>query len=237
MIELIQKWLQNKSYPIGVEIYRRYGDDDYLKKMFSLGEDSYNTQRLEKEIKSLLKVGAHSESPSTTAKVIYESQLVDELTKPSLKSKAPAEVKSIISKRKKLYAKTVVNKDKLVELYLEGSENKELASTLAHQILDCYDEIKPLWDYTNFYDKHQRLPNIIVPKTNYQDYSDVDLNRMFLNNSKYISKNRSVTRKKQTVEDRIAECYHIKTLLIKRDAFQHQGINIPTVEELNNSNY
>ncbi|MCR9064478.1 MAG: hypothetical protein NXI00_10965 [Cytophagales bacterium] len=228
MLELIQSWLKNKDYALGVELYRRFGSSAYLKILFSKGPDTYNSAKLEAEMKGLLSVTEPAKQQPLAKE--YVAQKKDIL--PSEASDAPAEIKSAISKRKSLYAQVRVNRDKLSDAYLTDNESGLDLNMLAHEILNAWDGIRDCWELTNFYDKYQRLPEKVQNETDYDTWPTDVLNKTFLNNYKYIKKYLHNIKKREAVIERINASLAIKSTLQKKDAFFHQTLTIPSASEL-----
>lgn len=231
MIELLQAWFENKDYKLGVELYRRFGSNLYLKMLFAKGPDSYNVKKLEAELKSLVS------SPPAEAIIARETKAsaapVRENNKlPSESPKAPAEVKEAIQVRKSTYAMIRINRDAMAEAYLTDNESKLPLSDMAHQILDGWDTIKECWDLTNFYDRYERLPEKVQIETDYSSWPSDVLNKTFLNNYKYIKKYKDNLKKRETVIERINASLAIKSTLEKRDAFFHPTLTIPSTDQL-----
>lgn len=54
-MEAIDKWFTNTDYWEGVALYEKYGDNDFLKNLFSSSKSSYNQSKLFDELKALTK--------------------------------------------------------------------------------------------------------------------------------------------------------------------------------------
>lgn len=54
-MEAIDKWFTNTDYWEGVSLYEKYGDNDFLKNLFSSSKSSYNESKLYEELKALIK--------------------------------------------------------------------------------------------------------------------------------------------------------------------------------------
>ncbi|WP_304234790.1 hypothetical protein [Jiulongibacter sediminis] len=231
MIELLQAWFENKDYRLGVELYRRYGSNLYLKTLFAKGADSYNIKKLEAELKALVS-SPPAEDIIVSHKIIAAAPAQESKALPSESPKAPAEVKEAIQLRKSTYALIRVNRDALAEAYLTDNESNLPLSDMAHQILDGWDTIKECWDLTNFYDRYERLPEKVQIETDYSSWPSDVLNKTFLNNYKYIKKYKDNLKKRETVIERINASLAIKSTLEKRDAFFHPTLTIPSVDQL-----
>jgi hypothetical protein len=224
MKELIASWLKNKDYTIGIEIYRRYGPNLYLKTMFASGPDTYNIEKLEKELKTLFHL-----HPPAAAEHRSPDHTQSHTKRPSDANNAPGPIKDAVIKRKSLYARAKANHDRLAELYLENSTDTIINAKLNIEMLNAWDEIKTIWDLTNFYDKNLRLPKPPIHTADYETFDTLPLNKIWLTNYKYIRKYQTDAAKTAQIAERTEANTAIKTILSKTDTFHHEGLEIPTL--------
>ena len=236
-IELIQTWLASgRNYQVGVEIYRRLGDNDFLKKVL-LEEDEWNTKELtEQLIKLLDKLTSSaqqqlSSSSKTAQRAEIQQLLKDELKPFSERTDAPEQIKEAIKRRKFLYAQARDAHSKIKILNeTKTNEAKERRYELSVLILSSFDEIKELWDLTNFFDAYQKLPeNTQSANVNFEELDIITLNQDWLIDYKYIRKNLANVRLKERVNERIINCQQREKILRLKDAFVHENLTLPDI--------
>lgn len=229
--ELINLWLNgDQNYRLGVEIYNRFGANDFLKSILAEGEDDYNQERLIEELKELLKStdNIEAEPSPKLQRVMYEDVKASELPN------TPAEVKEAIIERKRLYFEARDAHSQLKALrILPGVEMKEKRKQMAKLILQNFDLIKPLWDTTNFYDEFRRLPE---PKqkeeevqSNYALMDDMQLNELWLKQYKYCQKWKADKTKIAQLRERVESNQKIQNVL--GDAFQYRKYQMPKITD------
>lgn len=242
---LIQTWLDsNREYAIGYEIYRRLGKNNFLKDILADGEDEWNAETLLNELADLAQelaqfassvapapahVAANVAQSSPSAKV--EQILAEERKAASDRADAPETIKEAIKRRKYLYASSRDAHSKLKVLStIDTAEAKEQRHALAVKILNSFDEIKTLWDLTNYYDTYRKLP--VQPQELKTDLATLDiatLNQDWLIDYKYILKFRNDTKKRTRVLERISLCTEREKILRLKDAFIHGNLTIPAI--------
>jgi hypothetical protein len=220
MKELINEWLKNPNYLIGVEIYRRFGSNSFLKNVFATGYSQYNFLRLKDELKQLQQVDiVHPTAQITTPKTVQ----VKKENSPSDSVNAPFEIKQAIEERKTLYAEARVLKFKLPSI-----EDQEQRFQNCLKIKQNFIRISAIWELTNFYDRHERLPEIIQKvESSLDDESSVILNKKWINHYKYIKNFVDNPAKATKVKERYNEAKQIELILIERDLFQYTNLKIP----------
>ena len=229
MLKLIIAWQKNKDYQLGVEIYLQFGKSAYYKELFQKYETTFNKNLLEKELQNLLdEYTTPKIQTQETHKKIQESRST---ARPSDAENAPEEIKKAIKRRKYLYAVAKSNHGKLLELFWAKSEDINLHNKLNHETLDAWDEIKSLWDLTNFYDANLRLPNKIKTDLVLESIDSEILNKTYENNYKYIHKYGKDAAKIEKIKLRIQETHAIKAILLKRQALYKESFHVPTIEE------
>lgn len=229
--ELINLWLNgNQDYKLGLEIYNRFGDNDFLKSILNNAEDEYNQERLIEELTTLLKVEDKQTSEEKPKRFVPKLEL--EEIKYSELPNAPTEIKSIINERKRLYleARDAHSQLKAIST-LAGVEMKEKRKLLAKLILQNFDLIKPLWDTTNFYDEFKRIPELKQEanevQVNYSLIGDTQLNEIWLKQYKYCQKWKSDKTKMVQLQNRIKSNEEIQNIL--GDAFQYRKYQMPAI--------
>lgn len=242
---LIQSWLKsNRDYAIGFEIFRRLSQNNFLKELLAT-EDEWNAETLAEELTQLAEELAQAipELTQATAQLQpnaaknssterVEQILAEERKAPSDRASAPEQIKEAVKRRKYLYAAGRDAHSQLKVLSdIDTDEAQEKRHTLAAEILNIFDEIKTLWDLTNYYDTYLRLP--AQPQELKTDLATLDiasLNQDWLTDYKYIMKFRNDTGKRTKVLERIALCAKREEILRLKDAFIHQNLTIPNLE-------
>lgn len=241
-LTLIQTWLKsNRDYTIGFEIFRRLSKNNFLKDILATGDDEWNADTLLNELtelaqhlapvtQAIAQVAAPVAKNCSTAKV--EQILAEERKAPSDRTDAPEPIKEAIRRRKYLYALSRNAHSKLKVLStIDTAQAKEQRHALAVEILNAFDEIKTLWDLTNYFDTYLKMPaQPQALKTNLATLDIATLNQDWLTDYKYITKFRNDTSKRTKVLERISLCNQREEILRLRDAFIHQNLTIPAVK-------
>lgn len=226
MYELIQKWLTSKKdYAIGLEIFKKYSTNNFLIRVLSDGEGHWNKQTLEKELTKL------RDSIPTIEKeeeFIKAKELIkEERKRPSDSENAPQEVKDVIENRKKIY-----NEGKKLHARLAYFKSEEERYLACVRILAIRAELKKMWSFTNFYDDNLRLPEDIQAEAiKWEGLDDLSLNQEWHKHYKYIRKWMTDKTKIDTLKKRLTIAFSIKEILIERNAFQYQNLNLPTIND------
>lgn len=247
-LALIQTWLNsNRDYSIGYEIFRRLSKNNFLKDLLAT-EDEWNAETLVDELTQLAaqltaeltqaagqlteraaQNTANAAKNSSTERV--EQILADERKAPSDRAGAPEAVKEVVRRRKFLYASARDAHGKLKALCsIEGAEAAQQRHALAVEILNTFDEIKTLWDVTNYFDTYLKMP--AQPQELKTDLATLDiatLNQDWLIDYKYITKFRNDTGKRTKVLERISLCAERERILRLKDAFLHGNLTIPDI--------
>ncbi len=218
MKELITEWFKNPNYLIGVEIYRRFGSNSFLKNVFATGYSQYNFSRLKDELSQLQLKQADFVAPTVQITIPKTKEI-----SPSDSVNAPSEIKQAIEERKNLYAEA-----RVLKFQLPTIEDQEQRFQNCLKIKQNFIRIAALWELTNFYDKHERLPEIIQKvESSLDDESSVILNKKWINHYKYIKNFVDNPAKANKVKERYNEAKQIELILIERDLFQYNNLKIP----------
>lgn len=225
--EIIEIWLNGKrDYSLGIEIYNRFGDDDFLKNMFAEADDEWNRERLLEELKALLLMDDYLPTP-----IVRNMEVEHKFDgiKPSELPNAPDPIKEAIKQRKGLYKEARDAHAQLKALRLvPGNEFKEKRRHLSKLILQNFDLIKPLWDLTNHYDHFLRLPEKPVSEsTDYTLMSEAELNQLWLKQYKYCQKWKADKTKWPQLQQRVQSNLTIKNILA--DAFLYAKHCMPDI--------
>lgn len=224
MYEIIQKWLNSsKDFDVGLEILKRYSNNQFLIVMLETGKDYWNEKQL---IEALQKLGSSVQTIEKEEQFVKAKEIVKEVLKrPSDSQNAPKEVIELVAKRKKIYDEAKKLHARL-ELYPDEVQRFEAAK----RILEIRAELKKMWSFTNFYDDNLRVPEVMKEETaKLEQLDDFTLNKMWHTHYKYINKFKSDNSKTDTIKERITLAYTIKEILIERHAFQYPNLSLPTL--------
>lgn len=226
--QLISMWLASeRNFDTGVQIYNRLGSDYVLMTMFEQGYTAYREEQLIEAMNDLLLSIGKSENPiATTKTIIHEAALFvanveNHGVKPSMLPNAPIEVREAVKLRRNLYYEFM-----RLHAALEEHTPRTTRQFNALRILDIFDDLKPLWDLTNYYDQYLRLPDAPEEK-NLDDLSIVEANQLYEANYKYVRKFYNDAKKKEKIAQRIEESTHLKTRLTHENAFYHDRLTFP----------
>lgn len=228
--QLISLWLGGKrNFEAGVEIYNRLGDNYILKMMFEGEKDALLEEELLTAMNDLLILFGKQTPEETKQEVIekaveFVANVENHNIRPSDLPNAPVEIKKARAQRKNLYAEYLRCKAQLEE-YVPQDIRKEAAL----RILDIMDEIKPIWDLTNYYDIYLRMPeHETKDEKKLEDLTDIELNKLYESHYKYVRKFQSDEKKREKCIERITEAEKIKNLLIDNVAFFHEKLSFPS---------
>lgn len=161
-MELIHKWLSgNKNFIVGAILYKKFGTDAKLKKLFEGAHDAYKHKRLEEELRKLLQkpklvvqvdkklseAGEMAESKDPVLKAIRE-----EWTKPYQRMKyLQGELdRTAGSESFPLYDINTIN----------SKENIAKRKEIAFEILELEQECMRIWKRRNYYLQEGKLPEV-----------------------------------------------------------------------------
>lgn len=225
-MEAIRLWLKNpKEYMLGVQLYKIYGNNEFLKKMFC-NETAYNKKRLVDELLAILTQSqkeSRSEPRLEPLKAGYVAK--KQAARPSDMEDAPAAIKRLIEQRKELYN---ISRDKFA--LMKQTKDQKYRKELAKSILLAFYEINKIWKITDYYDqKGEVLKERQQQEENLNELNTIELNQKFLNLYKYVNKYLHDERKSDNVQERIKQMHEIKKILGDMGAFVHQKLSIPTL--------
>lgn len=160
-MELIRKWLSgNRNFIVGVVLYKKFGTDDKLKKLFDGKPDMYLQTRLSEELtklqgkprlivqpkKKVSEAGAMPESQDPVLKALRNEWLVPYKRMCYLQS----ELDRVSSDEYPLYDINNVNSP-------EAISNRK---TIAFEILELEQQCIVIWKRRNHYEKEGKLPEV-----------------------------------------------------------------------------
>lgn len=231
--KLITFWLSSeRNWQAGVELYNKFGTNSVLKVMFKNGYSAYREEQLIKEMKALqAKYSSFRVEKNEPEKVSVQKEaeqflhsILRDGIRPSDLPNAPEAVKEAVRKRRNLYAEFV-----RLHATLNKYTPKIVRLENALRILTIFDEIKPLWDFTNYYDINLRLPDE-KQEFNINQLSIAEQNKLYCANYKYVRKFFGVESKQDEIAKRIAQNEQLKEALVREKAFFHEALTLPEMK-------
>lgn len=146
-MDLIKKWLSgNRNYIVGAVLYKKFGTDEKLKKLFDGKPDSYLQKRLAEELSALLgkpKVVLQSSPKSTEDGEMPESN--DPVLKAFREEWLP------LYKRMQYHVREL-------DRY-SGNSEAEIAyrKPIAFEVLKLEQQCLAIWEKRKYYEKHGKL--------------------------------------------------------------------------------
>jgi hypothetical protein len=208
----IESWLNGpRNYAEGLELFRKYSNNEVLKKALSFGENSWSKSKLATELHALISV---PELPIITKKA--------ELSTPVQVNRAPeqgiagqarndarpqncSDLNSVIAdlekKWRKLYAEgSALNLEKFRE---DVPQNERMEAAFRIQEID--EECKDIWTKLDHYKAHGFLPEVAMkaPKVNVDDRAEMIKRRNTLRT--YLTRYKNNPAKLQTFTNELEE--------------------------------
>jgi hypothetical protein len=149
-MELIRKWLSgNRNFIVGAVLYKKFGTDEKLKKLFNGIPDAYSQKRLAEELERLL------EKP----KVVLQSTKSHGDANEMPESKDPV-LKALRNEWMAPYKRMCYLQSEL-DRY-EGNSPEEIATRkpIAFEILELEQECMKIWARRGYYEKNGSLPEV-----------------------------------------------------------------------------
>lgn len=148
-MELIKKWLfGSKNFLVGAILYKQFGQDESLKKLFTGKPDGYMQKRLEEALSALLQ----------QPKVIRQQPAKSEAEE--MPVSADAVLMAIRNEWTPIYQRMNYLRHEL-DRY-EGNSPEEIAirKPIAFEILELEQQCMKLWARRDHYLKHGQLPEV-----------------------------------------------------------------------------
>lgn len=139
----LKAWMSGaRNYAKGVVLYRMFGRDDELKKIFSSGETAARKQRLIQAIDDLINPKAPVLPEHVTRIQLRPSAGPEDPTIAGLKAQAIP----LLKKRDAIHSKL---------LLIPTDEERGKA---AHELLDLDDQVDEIYNRIRYYEQHKALP-------------------------------------------------------------------------------
>jgi hypothetical protein len=190
---LHEKW----SYQTAAALYSEIGKSEIDKYLFSLGENSLNSERLRASLEKLA--------------CDYPFQLQ---RRTALPDNMPSHVVELEQEWKTLYKTAnhvrgeLFKRDALGNLVHSESKRAEMA----HRVLACFDEINRLWGAVDYFREHGHIPPAFQPHT-LTETDPTLLMRRLLNLRSYISRAEKGKKYRMSIEQMRTEAAQIERRL------------------------
>ncbi len=149
-MELIQKWLSgSRNFIVGAILYKKFGTDKDLKKLFGGKKDPYLQKKLEEALAGLL------EQPKVILQESPKAPEADEMPD----SSDPV-LKAIRNEWVPLYQKMNYLRHHLDTREGNSPEDIAFRRPIAHDILELEQKCMHIWDKRSYYLKNGRLPEV-----------------------------------------------------------------------------
>lgn len=150
-MELIRKWLSgNRNFIVGAVLYKKFGTDEKLKKLFSGIPDAYSQKRLAEELEKLV----------AKPKVVLQSKQSRQGDADDMPESKDPVLKALRNEWLPLYKKMCYLQSEL-DRY-EGNSQEEIAKRkpIAFEILELEQECMKIWARRGYYEKNGSLPEV-----------------------------------------------------------------------------
>lgn len=157
-MRLIHNWLNgDKEYWTGVAIYKAYGKNELLKKMFASVKSDYHAEKLADELQKLCQPKQVAPSPSAAPKVIEVPKDFSNTELFSItKNNTDKRYKEVMNARAVLFAMV----DSEQDLTLINTPDKVAArKPLCFDVVMGYRQVSADYDTVDFVKKNGKLPN------------------------------------------------------------------------------
>jgi len=157
----INAWLQSdQNYNAGLALYAKYGNSDFLKKLFADGPTPFNNQKLEAELQKLAPtLPAIEQTPIDSENILYETENIPALTinesRFSPDSIAENQVRYLAIKDDiGLRYRQMENN----MLALDYVNDEDILCQTAKQVLKLHRKIRDNWMLIDHFDEHGLFP-------------------------------------------------------------------------------
>lgn len=157
----INAWLNGeRDFNTGSELYAKYGDNSFFKKVLLNGPAPYTIKKLEAELESLAPAPpAHCDA----FKIEIVSSAPDRHTGGQgnpVSNPDPKAMERYLSL--KVLLKQTYRQIERNMTVLDISNDEPVLLQTANQILTLHDKIAEIFDLIDFFDEHNRFPDIVV---------------------------------------------------------------------------
>lgn len=185
-MELIQKWLSGKkNFHVGTILYKKFGTDEKLKKLFGGKPDAYLEKRLEEELKKLLQ----------KPKIVLQPKVVHKIEAEEMPESKDPVLKALREEWMKPYQRMKYLQHELDRH--EGNTPETIATRklIAFEILQLEQECMRTWDRRRRYLKEAKLPEVKEPGEFVIPSDPFELQRLIDTTKRNIRRNKQLAAK------------------------------------------
>lgn len=162
-MELIKKWLSgNRNFIVGAILYKKFGTDEKLKKLFDAKPDAYAVRRLEEELCKMATGNKATRQRAVTS--IPDGAEMPESKDPVMKA---LRNEWLVPYKRMCYLQQELDRvtgDESYPLYDVKNINSEEAiakrKPIAFEILELEQECMKVWERSKHYEKEGKLPEV-----------------------------------------------------------------------------
>lgn len=183
-MELIQKWLSGKrNFIIGAVLYKKFGTDEKLKKLFEGKPDAYMQKRLADELSALLK----------KPKVVLQSKPKKSEAEEMPASNDPV-LKALRNEWMGYYQRMNYLRHELDKHQWNSSQEIAIREPMAFEILSLEQKCMAIWARRDYYLKEGKLPEV-KEKEDPLPENPVELGKKIETVKRNIRRNKELTEK------------------------------------------
>lgn len=195
-MEAINKWFENQDYWLGVSLYEKYGDNDFLKNSFKSGKSKYNESKLYDEL-SLLQKPSKKIEPNLEEREIVKSE-------PNI----------FLIKKKEHQLKQIYRAIDNNRFQLLRATSDKTRQEYAFQILKLQQKKQTTFQEIDYLQEHGTLP---IARVKQENYTTPEIQRLYVQISKArkrLEKSPDKIRNRAKTENLLAEKMNKLNLLL-----------------------
>lgn len=195
-MEAIDKWFENQDYWLGVSLYEKYGDNNFLKNLFKSSKSNYNESKLYDEL-SLLQKQSEKIEPTLEEREIVKSD-------PNI----------FLIKKKEHQLKQIYRAIDNNRFQLLRATSDKTRKEYAFQILKLQQKKQTIYQEIDYLQEHGTLPTI---KSKSENYTTPEIQRLYVQISKArkrLEKSPDKIRNRAKTENLLAEKMNKLNLLL-----------------------
>lgn len=157
----INAWLQNgRDFNTGAELYNKYGDNSFLKKLLLSEPTPYTKEKLEAELEALASAQPAIQTDIEFTKIEYEAPVQPDQVEPekvTVDPKQHARYLSLLELKKNTYRQLENNM-----VAMRMSSDQSFLHVTAKQILALHSKISEIYRLIDYYDQNGSFPLIKI---------------------------------------------------------------------------
>jgi len=189
----IMTWLSNQHYDNGVDLYKKFGGNSFLKKILAKGETAFNRDKLEKELR---KINDSTSSDEDQALTVSEKKFKTPIKRELLPDDTPKEILILIEEKNKL-----LKEASFLHSHLRDGREEADRGVDAFRILDCWDRITEIWELLDYWKETKAIPEKPQEFPALKKMSALQLDRRKRNLRSYITKETNGKNRKETLDE------------------------------------